>query len=77
MATPTAHRWPRTLNTGLLRLLIRAQLAPLTQRQEGVTTIEYVLVVAVLALVVFAALKGFFGAVASKFSELTKTISSG
>jgi Flp pilus assembly pilin Flp len=74
MATPTAHRWPRKVNTRLLRLLIRAQLAPLG-RQEGVTTIEYVLVVAVLALVVFAALKGFFGAVASKFNELTKTIS--
>jgi len=69
-------RWFQTIRAHLLRLLTGVQLAPL-QRQEGVTTIEYVLIVAVLAVMVFAALKGFFGAVANKFNELTKTVSGG
>ena len=68
-------RWSQTIRTSLLRLLARAQLAPLARRQEGVTTIEYILIGSVLVLVVLAALKGFFGAVASKFAELTDTIS--
>ena len=69
-------RWSQTIHTRLLHLLARAQLAPLA-RQQGTTTIEYVLIVGVLALVVFAALKGFFGAVATKFNELTQTVSGG
>jgi len=71
-------RWSQTIHTRLLRLLARAQLAPLAplaRREEGVTSVEYILIVAVLAVVVFAALKGFFGAVASKFNELTNTVS--
>jgi Flp pilus assembly pilin Flp len=70
-------RWSQTINARVLRTLTRAQLAPLARRQEGVTSVEYILIVAVVAVVVFAALKGFFGAVASKFNELTNTVSGG
>ncbi len=70
-------RWSQTIHTRVLRTLTRAQLAPLQRRQAGVTSVEYILIVAVLAVVVFAALKGFFGAVASKFNELTDTVSGG
>jgi Flp pilus assembly pilin Flp len=70
-------RWSQTIQTSLLRLLARAQLGPLRWRQEGITTVEYILMVAVVAVVVFAAIKGFFSAVASKFNELTRTVSSG
>ena len=73
---PAVITWSQTIHTRLLRLLAKLQLAPL-QRQEGVTTIEYVLICAVLAVMVFAALKGFFGAVANRFNELTKTVSGG
>jgi Flp pilus assembly pilin Flp len=74
---PPLTRWPQTIHARLLRTVTRAQLAPLHRRQEGVTSVEYILIVAVVALVVFAAMKGFFGAVANKFNELTNTISSG
>jgi Flp pilus assembly pilin Flp len=73
MAPPA--RWSQTIHTRLLRLLTRAQLAPLRRRQEGITSVEYILIVAVVAVVVFAAIKGFFGAVAGKFNELTQTVS--
>lgn len=75
MAPPA--RWSQTIHTRLLRTLTRAQLAPLARRQEGVTSVEYILIVAVVAVVVLAAMKGFFGAVAGKFNELTKTVSGG
>ena len=77
MATPTANRWSQTIHNHLLGLLTRAQLAPLARRQEGVTSVEYILIVAVVAVVVFAAIKGFFGAVADQFDRLTKTVSGG
>jgi Flp pilus assembly pilin Flp len=79
MEVPMASitRWSQTLHARLLRTLTQAQLTPLQRRQEGVTSVEYILIVAVVALVVFAAMKGFFGAVANKFNELTNTVSGG
>jgi len=70
-------RWSQTIHARLLHLLAQVQLAPLQRRQEGVTSVEYILIVAVVAVVVFAALKGFFGAVAGKFDELTNTVNGG
>ncbi len=75
MAPPT--RCSQTIHTRLLHLLARAQLAPLQRRQEGITSVEYILIVAVVVALVFAAVKGFFGAVADKFNELTQTVSGG
>jgi len=71
--------WSQTIHTRLLRLLARAHRAALElhQRQEGLSATEYVLVAAVVVALVFAAVKLFFGAVADKFSELTRTVSGG
>jgi Flp pilus assembly pilin Flp len=79
MEVPMASRtrWFQTIHARLLRTFTRVQLAPLQRREEGVTSVEYILIVAVVAVVVFAALKGFFGAVAGKFNELTDTVSGG
>jgi Flp pilus assembly pilin Flp len=71
---PTTTRWSQTLCARLLRLLTRAQLTTLQRREAGITSVEYIIVAAVVLVVVFAAIKGFFGAVAHKFDDLTKTV---
>jgi Flp pilus assembly pilin Flp len=71
---PRTTRWFQTIHERLLRLLARTQLATLQRRQAGITSVEYIIVAAVVLVVVFAAIKGFFGAVAHKFDDLTKTV---
>jgi hypothetical protein len=81
MEVPMASvaRWSQTIHTHLLQLLARGHRAALGlhQRQEGLSATEYLLVAAVVVGVVFVAVKLFFGAVADKFSELTRTVSGG
>ncbi len=74
MATLT--RWSQTIRERTLRTITRAQLAALglQRRQEGITAVEYLLVAAVVLVVVLAAVKVFFGAVAHKFDDLTRTV---
>jgi hypothetical protein len=77
MAPPA--RWSQQIHTRLLRLLAYGHRAALQlhQRQQGLSATEYLLVAAVVVGVVFVAVKLFFGAVADKFSELTRTVSGG
>jgi Flp pilus assembly pilin Flp len=79
MAMPTATRWSQTIRTRLLSLLARAHGAVLDlhRRQEGLSAVEYLLIATVVVVVLFAALKLFFGAVADKFGDLTRTVSNG
>ncbi len=77
MPTPTANRWSQTIHTRLLRLLARAHGAALDlhRRQDGLSAVEYLLIATVVVVVLFAAVKLFFGAVADKFGDLTRTVS--
>jgi hypothetical protein len=77
MAPPAS--WSQQIHTRLLRLLAYGHRAALRlhQRQQGLSATEYLLVAAVVVGVVFVAVKLFFGAVADKFSELTRTVSGG
>jgi len=72
---PTPTTWPRTVREHLLRLHCRAHAAASTWRREhGASAVEYVLVAAAVLVVVLAAVNGFFGAVANKFNQLTKSL---
>jgi Flp pilus assembly pilin Flp len=72
---PTPTTWPRAVREHLLRLHCRAHAAAVSARPErGASAVEYVLVAAAVLVVVLAAVNGFFGAVANKFNQLTKSL---